>query len=450
MWLQVLFESGGAPAGTVHVWSDGNKYQKTTSGTWVPQIHPYQDPETGEEDPSKLTLKLSKNKGDADDLQNHLDQLGLKAIPPKKGLHKNGIISGSMNHMAVVDKKAYQDSAPAKLEKFKPTQEIQKALTVEPYLDPVTKEENPSKLTLKLNRYKGSSADLKAHLDHLGLKAIPPESGTHKDGIVTGAMNHLAVVDKKSYQALTKPHAQQTEPPKPSQSKSEPSQSKSTEPPSDTSIQKLKQAVLAKKLAPHMSVEDHINQAHEVIDKHHARFKETMLDMHHLAPPGARIEGRVKKIDSLLEKLPRKSWQFKRPRDVPDTTGIRIICKNLKEVLETEQNVNDQYHAATWDYLNDPLGDWNYRSLHLYFHDKDGLKKELQIRTENQDKFANWCHNLYKPKTPQELAALEDNQEEIDNYARDMSDHFWNLDNGHKSDPPICPDSIKHSFGCLE
>jgi ppGpp synthetase/RelA/SpoT-type nucleotidyltranferase len=224
------------------------------------------------------------------------------------------------------------------------------------------------------------------------------------------------------------------------------------------SVHKLHQAVLSGKLEPNMTLKDHIDQAQKAIGAHHRHFKKTMLDMHHLAPPGARIEGRVKKIDSLLEKLPRRSDLFKKAHDIPDTTGIRIICKNVQQVRETADKLKKQYPLVRdkhemeqdWNYLDNPLGDWKYRSHHLYFHDKDGLAKELQIRTENQHKFADWCHKLYKPKSAEQLEALNRHKTDIDAYARSMSDHYWNLDNGRESKAPGCPAAVKEHFGCLD
>jgi hypothetical protein len=78
------------------------------------------------------------------------------------------------------------------------------------------------------------------------------------------------------------------------------------------------------------------------------------------------------------------------------------------------------------------------------------LAKELQIRTENQHKFADWCHKLYKPKSAEQLEALNRHKTDIDAYARSMSDHYWNLDNGRESKAPGCPAAVKEHFGCLD
>jgi ppGpp synthetase/RelA/SpoT-type nucleotidyltranferase len=223
------------------------------------------------------------------------------------------------------------------------------------------------------------------------------------------------------------------------------------------SIEKLHRAVQKGDLAPGISLGDHIRDAKQVIHAHKKSFRHTLLAMQDLSPPGARVEGRIKKVDSLLEKLPRRAGMFKKAHDIPDTTGIRIICKNVAQVRQTADKVrakydlfrNDAGEVQDWDYLDKPLGDWKYRSHHLYFNDKDGLTKELQIRTENQDKFASWCHTLYKPKTPAQLQVLATHKDDIDTYARSMSEHFWALDNGKKSVPPSCPPAVQEHFGCL-
>jgi len=102
------------------------------------------------------------------------------------------------------------------------------------------------------------------------------------------------------------------------------------------------------------------------------------------------------RIEKLLnpEEPEEEGWEpaFKEDEEKPNLS---------KEVGEVTSYVRKNYDVIDEDnYIQKSKG--GYRSMHFTVQDKNGLKSEIQVRTPNQDKWANWAHdNFYKPLTPQ-------------------------------------------------
>jgi Region found in RelA / SpoT proteins len=107
---------------------------------------------------------------------------------------------------------------------------------------------------------------------------------------------------------------------------------------------------------------------------------------------------RIKRLDSILLKLrDREQMKFSQMQDIG---GCRIILPSVRHVyaLQDYYSANPVVHEplAPKDYINDPVGDSGYRSLHLKFRFRgrgasdpwDGLKIEMQVRTERQHRWA--------------------------------------------------------------
>ena len=124
------------------------------------------------------------------------------------------------------------------------------------------------------------------------------------------------------------------------------------------------------------------------------------------------VQGRVKKISSILEKAHRKNIPLDEvTMRMDDLAGIRIICQfveDIDRVVDIIHNRNDMTIKEEVDYVHNvkPSG---YRSYHIIiWYDVEtitGTKKipvEIQIRTMAMDFWATIEHSL-RYKYPKEL-----------------------------------------------
>lgn len=210
--------------------------------------------------------------------------------------------------------------------------------------------------------------------------------------------------------------------------------------------------------------EEHLKEAEEFLGKHakgRAAFTEALKS---IAPAGAEVSSRTKDVASAVGKISRKAedaqkagkkTQFKGVKDLGDGTGGRIICGSVSELQKTVEAIKKKFKVVEEDYaIESPKGGPNgmgYRGVHLDVIDADGLRKEIQLRTLNQHRHAEWAHDAYKPMTEEQRKARESNADVIDAYGRNASAHFYGVDSGQKTPPPKpdCPPIIKQTFGCL-
>jgi len=203
---------------------------------------------------------------------------------------------------------------------------------------------------------------------------------------------------------------------------------------------------------------DHVRIAKDTLAKHESGFVENKALIRSLAPKGAEVEGRVKKLDSAVGKLVRKAAEardegkptkYTTVAHLQDLTGLRVVAKSVDEVKSTVENLKKHYKVVGEDnYIDNPNG--SYRSHHLIVRGKDGMDREIQVRTENQHRMANWSHDTYKPRNAEQREAIKKAGASIKEYEMKMADHFWQKDNG-KTPPPLppCPPAVKAHFGCL-
>lgn len=213
-------------------------------------------------------------------------------------------------------------------------------------------------------------------------------------------------------------------------------------------VVKLQSDIQAGKLAPGMTADQHIELGKEVIAAHKASFPEFKAKLANAAPPTARVLGRVKELDSLIGKLTRKPDLYKKATDLGDTTGTRIVCDSIDEVKSTVAKLKQQFEVVEEeDFIDQP--NRNYRSFHLNVRDADGQVKEIQVRTENQNTWAEWGHNIYKPMNAAQERALKTHKDEINEYAEAISSYFYQQDLGQPATKPPCTIVVHESFGCL-
>ena len=201
------------------------------------------------------------------------------------------------------------------------------------------------------------------------------------------------------------------------------------------------------------TLSEHVRIAKKFIAKHNTNFESSMGQMTQAIQTAGvtniTVTGRTKALESTLGKLVRKP-KYGTADKLQDGTGMRVVCKSVQDVRKAVAAVRAKYEVVEEDnYIDTPQGD--YRSHHLIIRDEDGLQKEIQIRTGNQNIWADWFHDVYKPMTPEQLEAAEQHIDILNDYASKMAEYFWQVDQG--KDPgamPNCPNVIAQTpFGCL-
>lgn len=232
-------------------------------------------------------------------------------------------------------------------------------------------------------------------------------------------------------------------------------------------------------LAKGMTFGRHVEIAKVHLRKHAASMNRLIGDLEKIAPGEKnvggyeRVSGRVKTLSSVLgkvvrkhhRKLPSGEWDKSKPHldradKLKDMTGARILAEDTKGTRAVFDKFKAKYGddiVSSEDMISHPRED-GYRSIHAEFKDADGLVKEIQFRTPNQQTWANWSHDIYKPTKAKQREWLREAKKDpamwhkIDKYATSMSAHYAKIDDGEKpGDKPECPEELKKSpFGCLD
>lgn len=130
------------------------------------------------------------------------------------------------------------------------------------------------------------------------------------------------------------------------------------------------------------------------------------------------VEGRVKKIASILDKANRKNIPFEQiPEKIEDIAGVRIICRFVEDIdkvidLIESREEYDMFITKQRDYITNtkPSG---YRSYHILIKYKvfttkgpKELSCEIQVRTLAMNFWATIEHSLrykYSDNIPEDL-----------------------------------------------
>ncbi len=200
----------------------------------------------------------------------------------------------------------------------------------------------------------------------------------------------------------------------------------------------------------HNSLE-HFRIAKKFLNKHQQGLHDCVARFEGLVGGEATIiSARTKTVESALGKLSSKP-KYGTADQLKDGTGVRIVSKTTQDVLANVEKIKKRFETSAADeedYINHPKD--GYRSYHLIIKDDDGLWKEIQLRTPNQDTWGNWAHDIYKPMTSEQEAALAVAGPEIRKYAEDTSNYYYAKDSGAiPSPPPDCSPVVKTTFGCL-
>lgn len=215
----------------------------------------------------------------------------------------------------------------------------------------------------------------------------------------------------------------------------------------------LADAVKSGKLAVGKTLDDHVKIAETFLSKHKEHLETSIEKLKSVMPEGVKVKGRVKELNSALGKLVRKP-KYGTVDKLQDGTGMRVIAKDTATLEQSINALKKSYKIVNSDdYVSAPLGGdtgLGYRSFHAIIEDADGLQKEVQLRTPNQNTHADWCHDVYKPVTPEQDAAMKTHADTIAAYARKMGDYFHEVDSGKKPPAaPPCPEPVQTYFTCL-
>jgi len=156
----------------------------------------------------------------------------------------------------------------------------------------------------------------------------------------------------------------------------------------------------------------------EVLDPYILAVDELLVKFKHMIKecrdageysPIEQVDGRVKKISSILEKAQKKKINLEEVEErIEDIAGIRIICQfveDIDRVVEIIRNREDMEVKSEKDYIENQKKS-GYRSYHMiiYYnvetmHGKKRLQVEIQIRTLAMNFWATIEHSLqYKYK----------------------------------------------------
>ncbi len=164
----------------------------------------------------------------------------------------------------------------------------------------------------------------------------------------------------------------------------------------------------------------------ELLIPYELAVKELVMKFNHLKKehqekdlysPIEEVTGRVKSINSILEKMQRKniSWEELEEK-VEDIAGVRIICQfyeDIEKVADLIRNRSDMQVLEIKDYVTH-MKESEYRSYHMIIgystetlEGKKEIRAEIQIRTLAMNFWATIEHSLqykYKGNMPPHLA----------------------------------------------
>lgn len=110
-----------------------------------------------------------------------------------------------------------------------------------------------------------------------------------------------------------------------------------------------------------------------------------------------KVKARPKDPESLLTKM-RGKWSDRTLSSVTDAVGSRVIFKNLEGLEQGRTQLASSLGMEVLedeDFLEEgkPGG---YRGEHLLMRSPNGVVFEVQLRTEIQNTFAEYAHEIYK------------------------------------------------------
>ena len=156
--------------------------------------------------------------------------------------------------------------------------------------------------------------------------------------------------------------------------------------------------------------------------------------------PGVPVAGRLKETAALAGKLAVKDG----PVDgVGDVAQARVSFETLDDAQAAVARVRRSFSVTSEDdFLSRPKTS-GYRGYHFGV-DVDGQPVEVQLRTDRQNRWADYSHDVAygshgQPADP-----------EVAGYLKGMADYFAALDAGTEGTPPDCPPVVSEQYGELQ
>lgn len=208
----------------------------------------------------------------------------------------------------------------------------------------------------------------------------------------------------------------------------------------------------------------------ELLDPYQLAVEELTVKFEHLITehkkrglysPIEAVDGRVKSIVSILDKMQRKDISMNDIEEkMEDLAGIRITCQfveDIDRVVNLIKNRNDMSVKYEKDYVSH-MKDSGYRSYHMIIvypvNTIKGAKlinAEIQIRTMAMDFWATLEHSLqykYKENIPEHIKKkLMDASNaimELDSEMSDVRDEIMDAQNSHRMKENLVKDILSN------
>ena len=191
----------------------------------------------------------------------------------------------------------------------------------------------------------------------------------------------------------------------------------------------------------------------ELLDPYQLAVDELTVKFHHiieehrnqgLYSPIESVDGRVKSIVSILDKMQRKNVSMNDiEKKIEDLAGIRIICQFVEDI---DRVVN---------LIKKTSGYRSYHMIILYtvntIHGPKELSAEIQIRTMAMNFWATIEHSLqykYKENIPeyiqQKLLDASEAIIEVDHEMSDVRDEIMDAQNSHRKKETLVKDILNN------
>ena len=198
----------------------------------------------------------------------------------------------------------------------------------------------------------------------------------------------------------------------------------------------------------------------ELLDPYQLAVDELTVKFHHiieehrnqgLYSPIESVDGRVKSIVSILDKMQRKNVSMNDiEKKIEDLAGIRIICQFVEDIDRVVNLIKNDYvsHMKTSGYRS-------YHMIILYtvntIHGPKELSAEIQIRTMAMNFWATIEHSLqykYKENIPeyiqQKLLDASEAIIEVDHEMSDVRDEIMDAQNSHRKKETLVKDILNN------
>lgn len=208
----------------------------------------------------------------------------------------------------------------------------------------------------------------------------------------------------------------------------------------------------------------------EILDPYRQAVDELVVKFNHIKQeyhnqgmycPIEQVDGRVKKISSILEKCQRKGVKIEELEDkIEDIAGLRVICQfveDIDKVVEIIQKRSDMEIKQKKDYITQskPSG---YRSYHVIVYytvqtlkGPKRLEVEIQIRTLAMNFWSTIEHSLqykYKEHMPEDLRIrllrAADAVDALDNEMAAVRDEIMDAQNSNRLRASIVSDILNN------